>query len=149
MAKEKTVLRQAQHRRGRRLIWATTVITLAACSPASENDKAAEPPASGTIAPGTYSNAPTEGDGEGWRVTLARGERSNAATIAHCAPECGKPVSVPVRIGMGGLMAEYPLADGRSVALAIRAHGNGLEVATDWGNGLESYKLAQVNDVSK
>jgi hypothetical protein len=116
------------------------------CSPAA--DKSAEPPASGTIAPGTYSNAPTEGDGEGWRVTLARGERSNAASIAHCAPECAMPVSVPVRIGMGGLMAEYPAENGRAIALAIRPHGDGIEVAADWGEGLVSDKLVRLKPPS-
>jgi len=116
---------------------------LAACSPAA--DEPAEPPASGIIAPGTYSNAPDEGDGEGWRVTLADGERSNAATITHCAPECAAPVNVPVRIGMGGLMAEFPSQEGRIIPIAIRPHGDGVEIAADWGEGLESDKLARAS----
>jgi hypothetical protein len=95
------------------------------------------------IAPGTYTDVSGEGDGDGWRVTLPQGEASKLIAVSYCAPECAAPTQVPLRAGMGGLMVEYPLADGRSVALAIRSHGNGLEVATDWGNGLESYKLAR------
>lgn len=120
-----------------------TVPALAACTSPAER-KAAEPPASGTIAPGTYSDVAGEGEAEGWRVTLASGEASNAATITRCAPDCGLPVSVPLRMGMGGLMAEYPDAYGGAIALAIRPHGNGIEVAADWGEGLESHKLARV-----
>jgi hypothetical protein len=131
------------------------VALLTACNPPAQPDPSnipksgnAEPAASGAIAPGTYSNAPTEGDGEGWRITLANGEASKTAAVTYCAPECGDPVSVPVRIGMGGVMAEYPAVDGRPIALAIRPHGDGIEVAADWGEGLESDKLVRENDVS-
>lgn len=146
------MLRQVQHRGASKKIGMMAAmlafpLIVSACSPAADGSgqkssaDPAEPPASGVIAPGTYSNAPAEGDGEGWRVTLARGERSNAASIAHCAPECAVPVSVPVRIGMGGLMAEFQAPDGRLIPLAIRPHGDGIEVAADWGEGLESHKL--------
>lgn len=123
------------------LIVVAIAATLTACS--APDDKAAEPPASGTMAAGTYSNAANEGEAEGWRVRLARGEASNAASISHCAPECAAPVSVPLRMGMGGLMAEFPAPDGRIIPLAIRPHGNGIEVAADWGQGLESHKLTR------
>ncbi len=129
---------QAQH--GPVLGMAVALFTLAACS-SPDSDKTGAPPPSGAIAAGTYSNAVAEGDGQGWRVTLARGEASNAATIAHCTPECGPAVSVPVRMGMGGLMAEYQSVDGRTIPLAIRPHGDGIEVAADWGEGMESAKL--------
>jgi hypothetical protein len=138
------VLRQAQHRRFLGIMGMCGVIaSLSACS-SPEEKKAAEPPPSGTIAPGTYSNVADEGEAEGWRVTLARGEASNAATVTYCAPECGTPISVPLRMGMGGLMAEYQSVDGRRIPLAIRPHGTGIEVAADWGDGLESHKLARV-----
>ena len=150
--------RHAQHRRGVGnglfgLLAIAAFLSLSACgSPAEqtpgESTKPADPPASGTIAPGTYSNAPAEGDGEGWRVTLASGEASKSATIAHCAPDCGDTVSVPVRMGMGGLMAEYPGIDNRPIALAIRPHGDGIEVAADWGEGMESHKLVRVSATS-
>ena len=117
---------------------------LAACGTPAEQ-KPADPPASGIIAPGSYSNAASEGEAEGWRVTLAGGEASKSAAITHCAPDCGDPVEVPLRIGMGGLMAEYPSADGRNIPLAIRPHGDGIEVAADWGEGLESHKLVRVD----
>ncbi|MDX2211638.1 MAG: hypothetical protein SFV20_14920 [Sphingopyxis sp.] len=128
-------------------ISATVVLTLAACSSPDEQDNQITSPGL-IIAPGTYTDVSGEGDGDGWRLTLPQGEASKTIAVAYCAPECAAPTDVPLRAGMGGLMVEYPLADGRSVALAIRSHGNGLEVATDWGNGLESYKLAREEGVS-
>ncbi len=119
----------------------STALALTACGSPAENE--ATTATSLIIAPGTYTDMSGEGDGDGWRVTLPQGEASKAVAVAYCAPECAAPTQVPLRAGMGGLMVEYPLTDGRSVALAIRSHGNGLEVATDWGNGLESYKLAR------
>ena len=139
------MLRQAQHERGNKFgaVFALIALfALAACnSPAA--DQATTAPGL-IIAPGTYTDVTGEGDGDGWRVTLPQGEASKQIAVTYCAPDCGEPIQVPLRAGMGGLMVEYPFADGRSVALAIRTHGSGLEVATDWGNGLESYKLARV-----
>lgn len=117
---------------------------LAACNSPADDEATTSPGL--IIAPGTYTDVTGEGDGDGWRVTLPQGEASKQIAVSYCAPECAAPTQVPLRVGMGGLMAEYPMGDGRSVALAIRTHGSGLEVATDWGNGLESYKLAQVKD---
>lgn len=120
---------------------------LSACNAPTDSDQATT--ALGLmIAPGTYTDVSGEGDGDGWRVTLPQGEASKTITVSYCAPECPPPAEVPLRAGMGGLMVEYPMADGRSVALAIRSHGNGLEVATDWGNGLESYKLTREEAVT-
>lgn len=123
-----------------------TLLALAGCGEA--DNKAAEPPASGTIPPGTYSNASTEGEAEGWRVMLAQGEVSKSAQIARCAPECGEPASIPLRMGMGGLMADYPDAGGQTITLAIRPHGDGIEVAADWGQGMESHKLVRVAETA-
>lgn len=117
------------------------MMLLTACNPAADS---AKPPASGTIPAGTYSNASSEGEAEGWRVTLAQGEASTSALIARCAPECGDAADVPVRIGMGGLMADYPDTRGRTITLAIRPHGDGIEVAADWGEGMESHKLVRI-----
>ena len=120
---------------------ALLLLSLAACS---GGEDAPEPPPSGVIPAGTYSNASSEGEAEGWRVTLTAGEASKTASIAHCAPECAAPADVPMRAGMGGLMGDYPAADGRKVTLAIRPHGDGIEVAADWGEGMESAKLVRV-----
>jgi hypothetical protein len=120
-----------------------TALTLGACNSPTGNET--QTTTGGlTIAPGTYTDVTGEGDGDGWRVTLPQGEASKQIAVTHCAPDCGEATQVPLRAGMGGLMAEYPMGDGRSVALAIRTHGSGIEVATDWGNGLESYKLTLI-----
>jgi hypothetical protein len=130
----------------RSVILCVTLFSLAACNSPASNE-AQTTTAGLTIAPGTYTDVTGEGDGDGWRVALPQGEASKQIAVTYCAPDCGEPVQVPLRAGMGGLMAEYPMGDGRSVALAIRTHGSGIEVATDWGNGLESYKLALVEAV--
>ena len=126
-----------------RRFYAATIVMLALTACNSPADEEATTAPGLMIAPGTYTDVSGEGDGDGWRIMLPQGEASKTVAVAYCAPECAAPTQVPLRAGMGGLMVEYPLTDGRSVALAIRAHGNGLEVATDWGNGLESYKLAR------
>jgi hypothetical protein len=118
--------------------------TLAACGQSREEAARPAEDTIAAIAPGTYSDAPSEGDGQGWRITLAEGERSTSAAVAHCTPDCPDPVTIPLRAGMGGLMAEYQSVDGRAISLAIRPHGNGVEIAADWGEGLESHKLARV-----
>jgi hypothetical protein len=120
------------------------LLALAACGQSREE---AAQPAEETIAAitsGTYSDAPAEGEGAGWTITLAEGERSKSAAVAHCAPECDAAQILPLRAGMGGLMADYKSADGRTVTLAIRPHGSGVEIAADWGEGMESHKLARV-----
>ena len=132
---------------GRTFSAAIVILTLTACNAPTNKEETTTAPGL-IIAPGTYTDVSGEGDGDGWRISLPKGEASKAIAVSYCAPECAAPTSVALRAGMGGLMAEYPLTDGRSVALAIRSHGNGLEVATDWGNGLESYKLAREEDVT-
>ncbi len=126
-----------------RRLYAATIVMLALTACNSPAEEEATTATGLMIAPGTYTDVSGEGDGDGWRVTLPQGEASKLIAVSYCAPECAAPAEVALRAGMGGLMVEYPLADGRSVALAIRSHGNGLEVATDWGNGLESYKLTR------
>ena len=123
---------------------AAAALTLAACKSPADNQTTT---GGLVIAPGTYTDVTGEGDGDGWRVTLPQGEASKQIAVTYCAPDCGEPTQVPLRVGMGGLMAEYPMDDGRSIALAIRTHGSGIEVATDWGNGLESYKLVLMDAV--
>lgn len=128
--------------------FACLALTLSLTACGQSREEAAQPAEEtiAAIAPGTYSDALDEGEGTGWRITLAEGERSKTAAIAHCAPECGDAATVPLRAGMGGLMAEYPGSDGRSIPLAIRPHGDGVEIAADWGKGLESHKLARLAD---
>lgn len=121
-------------------------LSLAACGQGRDETAQDASKSITPITPGTYSNAISEGEAEGWQVTLAQGEVSATAEIARCAPECADPAEVAVRIGMGGLMADYSDAGGRTITLAIRPHGDGIEVAADWGEGMESHKLVRVGE---